>query len=110
MNQQHPKDGANSIDTTDYCLSKVMDERDRGYQQRWEAQEKAIERALGVAEKAAAKAEIVSDNLGRRIDELMEYKDTTTGKSSGLNSGWVGLLGLISVFIAVGELLILLKR
>src|SRR5665811_1731200 len=37
-------------------LSKIMDERDRGYQQRWEAQQKAVADALNAQEKATASA------------------------------------------------------
>jgi hypothetical protein len=37
-------------------LSRVIDERDRSYQQRWEAQEKAVADALSAAEKAVTTA------------------------------------------------------
>ena len=133
-------------------LSKIMDERDRGYQQRWEAQqkavndalnaaekavstaliaqekavanafnaqEKAVASALSAAEKAVAKAEASSekrfDNLNEkidsnakgldrgfgRIDDLREYKDTSSGKASGFNAGWGYLVALVSTVAAL---------
>ena len=49
-----------STETLNLYLSKIMDERDRAYQQRWEAQEKAVSAALSAAEKAVAAAPIVA--------------------------------------------------
>jgi len=149
-------------------LSRIMDERDRGYQQRWEAQEKAVADALSAAEKAVttalisqekavanafnaqekavasalsaaeravAKAEASSekrfDNLNEkielsntildkfesntkslvgRIDDLRAYKDTHSGKSTGLNIGWTYLLGLVSLIGIIGTFILRFKQ
>ncbi len=152
----------------DTYLSKIMDERDRAYQQRWEAQEKAVSAALSAAEKAVttalisqekavanafnaqekavasalsaaeravSKAETASEkrfdtinekiesnnmildkfesntkSLVGRIDDLKAYSDATTGKSTGLNTGWAYLLGVISLIGGIAAIVIALSK
>lgn len=142
-------------------LQAIMDERDRAYQQRWEAQEKAVAAALSAAEKAVAAALIAQEkavanafnaqekavasalsaaeravskaetatekrfdginefraqmaaqntSLSTRIDTLTAYKDTSSGKSVGLNAGWVYLVGIATFLGGMGGLLLLFKK
>jgi len=110
-------------------------EMDLRYQQRYDAQikaldaallaaEKAVTTALIAAEKAVTKAEVATENrltllnelrsgvatmeqmeaMGVRLAELKERLDRIEGRSSGLNAGWVylvGVIGLIGVVIAI---------
>lgn len=149
-------------------LTKIINERDLRYQQRWDAQEaalasalasaekavttalisqekavanafnaqeKAVASALSAAERAVAKAEASSekrfDNLNEkielsntildkfesntkslvgRIDDLRAYKDSNSGKASGLNAGWIYLLGLISSIGMIGTFIMKFKQ
>ena len=146
-----------TTDTLNIYLSKIMDERDRAYQQRWEAQEKAVAAALiaqeksvatafnaqekavasalSAAERAVSKAETASEkrfdtinekiesnntildkfesntkSLVGRIDDLREYKDTASGKATGLHSGWVYLLGSISALSVILNIIMTFKH
>src|ERR1035437_249320 len=127
-------------------LSKVMDERDNQYRQRWEAQEsavanafnareKAVASALSAAERAVSKAEMASEkrfdtinekiesnnmildkfesntkSLVGRIDDLREYKDTTSGRSTGQSVAWAQIIAAVSFAGAILYLLVTLKH
>lgn len=89
-------------------LKSIMDERDIKYQQRWEAQEKALASALSAAEKAVAAALIAQEKAVANAFNAQEKSVSaalsaaeSAGKKSGLNDGWVILLGVASVIATI---------
>jgi hypothetical protein len=57
----------------------------------------------------AEKMETTNKALIARIDDLRTYKDTTQGQFSGLNTGWVGLLGLLGLADVIVTVYLLLR-
>ena len=93
-------------------LTTAIDEKDKAYQMRWEAsekavsaalvaQEKAVAAALSATEKAVSKAELANEkrfeSINERLDDLRGYKDQSAGKSSGLNAGWAIFISIVSL-------------
>jgi len=79
-----------TVSTADQWIMRVMDERDRSYQQQFHAQEKAIEAAfhaqekavsaaLSAAERAVIKAELASE---KRFDAVNEFRGTLTDQNA----------------------------
>lgn len=60
--------------TLEKYLVALMDERDRGYRQRFEAQEKAVEAALAAASKATDAALAAADRLAKKAEEFADEK------------------------------------
>jgi hypothetical protein len=56
-----------------------MDERDRRYNERFDAQEKAVEAALASSEKAVLKAETASE---RRFEGVNEFRATLSDQAA----------------------------
>lgn len=78
-----------------------MDERDRAYQQRWDAQEKATDAAFNAQEKAITAAFNAQEKL---VTSALRFAEIS-GKSKGLNEGWVYLLGFASLIGTIGALI-----
>jgi hypothetical protein len=102
---------------TETQLKALMDERDIRYQQRWEAQEKALASALSAAEKAVAAALIAQEKAVANAFNAQEKSVAaalaaaeSSGKKSGLNDGWVILLGIASFLGAVGAIFMAFKK
>jgi hypothetical protein len=99
------------------------------------AQEKAVASALSAAERAVSKAEMASEkrfdtinekiesnnmildkfesntkSMVNRIDDLKESRDSSVGKGAGLHSGWVFLLGLVSLTGTIIAIVMALKH
>ena len=79
-----------TLATLDQYMMRVMDERDRSYQQQFHAQEKAIDAAfhaqekavaaaLSAAERAVNKAEVASE---KRFDSVNEFRSTLTDQNA----------------------------
>lgn len=58
------------IDSRRDALQKLTDERDRRYEQRFAAQEAAVQNALNSAEKAVTKAEIATEKRFEGVNEF----------------------------------------
>jgi HD-GYP domain-containing protein (c-di-GMP phosphodiesterase class II) len=154
--------GTGRISNREY-FERVMSEVDKRYQQRFDAQNlalneardsaaNAVQSALVAAEKAVAKAELAAEKrfdsvnefraayqdlislqmprkeseqafstLQSKLDELRDFYltrhselvtrvDKIEGRSSGLNSGWIYLLGLLGLVSTVMTIYALLKR
>lgn len=106
-----------TVDLLNIYLSKLMDERDIKYQQRWEAQEKALESALSAAEKAVAAALISAEKAVAMAFNAQEKSVAaalsaaeSAGKKSGLNDGWVILLGIASVIGTIGAIFMAFRK
>jgi len=93
-----------TVSLKEFLLS-VVDERHRGYEQRFEAQEKAVQAALAAAGKATDAALAAADRLASKAEEFADeklashnqikpwvqsgldsLKDRTSGIESALNS------------------------
>lgn len=92
------------VSLKDYLIG-LIDERDKRYDQRFGAQEKAVNAALAAAQAAVDKAEKAVD---RRLDNTNEWRqalnDLVRGQRSegiGLKSGWGWAIALISTTIAI---------
>jgi hypothetical protein len=111
-------------------LTAIYDERDLRYQQRFDAQTKAVEAALLAAKEAVIKAELamekrfdgvnefretLSDQAAQfvtlaQFTELKERVDRSEGRSSGLNAGWGILLGAAALIGTVTTIILALSR
>lgn len=66
-------------DQTARHLREIMDERDRRYQERFEASTRAVEAAFASAKEAVLKAEIASE---RRFDSVNEFRAQLADQTS----------------------------
>ena len=91
-------------------LREVMDERDKRYEQRFQAQERALaERANELGERlellnelrddVATKAEIAA--LDKLVSELKDRFNLREGKSSGVSSTWAVLIAVITLALGI---------
>jgi len=69
--------------------------------------EAAIKTLEGKIDANGLKIETSDKHFAGRIEDLRSSRDTSTGKSSGLNAGWMYLLGALSL-VQVGVALMLL--
>ena len=124
-----------ALSAAEKAVTTALISQEKAVANAFNAQEKAVASALSAAERAVAKAEASSEkrfdnlnekielnasildkfesnskNLVGRIDDLRTYKDTTSGKSNGFNSGWLYLLGLASFLGSIGALIMNLKK
>lgn len=86
-------------------LNLIVNERDRQYGQRFDAQEKAVAAALAAAKEAVVKAEAASE---KRFDSVNEFRNTlkdqtatfiTRGEAIGFFFGICGIgIGLATYF------------
>ncbi len=86
-------------------LNLIVNERDRQYGQRFDAQEKAVAAALAAAKEAVVKAETAAE---KRFDSVNEFRNTlkdqagtfiTRGEALGFFFGLCGLgIGLATYF------------
>jgi len=90
-------------------LISIMDERDRLYDQRFTAQEKAVATAMVSAKEAVAKAEAAVE---RRLENTNEWRQVINdlvkaqqGSAGGIKASWGVALALISLAIAAFALL-----
>jgi preprotein translocase subunit SecD len=67
------------IEATEKRLRLVMDERDRQYAQRFDAQRSAVNAALASAERALDKAATASE---KRFDSVNEFRQTLTDQAT----------------------------
>jgi len=113
------------MDTNITAFREIMDERDKRYEQRFTAQEKAVEDALSAAKEAVLKAENATE---KRFEGVNEFRNTLAdqqrtlmpraeaelrikaledafkvrvGESSGFKSGWALAIGIILFAVAV---------
>lgn len=115
----------------DRLTDKLETERDLRYQQRWEAQvkavtdamlaaEKAIAAALTAAEKAVLKAETAAngvtgelrDALGKmeqrfteKIEDVVGQQNVTAGRNTGSSATWAYVIAIAGIVIAALALL-----
>lgn len=102
-------------------LRAVVDERDRRYEDRFKAQEKAVEAALASAREAVEKAEAAAEKRFESVNEFRaQQKDlmstflprsefdalrsrfeTMEGRASGIAGSWAFLVAAVGVVIAV---------
>lgn len=117
-------------------IEALMSQMDLRYQQRFDAQTKAIDAALEAAEKAVSKAESANE---KRFESVNEFRQTLSdqaatfinndqfetlrqsiaalntrldrieGRSTGLNAGWVYLGGAVTLLLGFAALYGLLK-
>ncbi len=66
-------------DITIEVIHAIISERDRAYNQRFEAQEKAVTNALAAAEKAVTKAELAAE---KRFDAVNEFRGQLKDQAS----------------------------
>jgi hypothetical protein len=76
-----PEAGGWTLEAFTDHVGKQMAELDLRYQQRFEAQEKAIAAALAAAERAVLKAEAASE---RRFESVNEFRSVLTAQSATL--------------------------
>lgn len=118
-----------TVSTLREYLMALLAEADLRYQQRFDAQTKAVEAALLAAKEAVIKAELamekrfdgvnefretLSDQAAQfvtlaQFTELKERVDRSEGKSSGLNAGWGYLAGAVGAVAAVIAVVVSLK-
>lgn len=121
-----------TIETVREHVLSLLAERDRQYDQRFIAQEKAVQTAMNAAERAVSKAETAAE---KRFDAVNEFratladqqrtlmpraeaelqfgritsleKELTTmrGHGSGIHSGWGYAIGLVGIILAVAALI-----
>jgi Flp pilus assembly protein TadB len=121
----------NRVDLRDFILA-VMDQMDLRYQQRFEAQTKAIDAALLAAKEAVTKAENATEkrfesvnefrdtlsdqaatfitrveyaSLEKRVTELATRQENAAGRGQGLSALWGYFVALAGVLIGVAALL-----
>jgi len=68
-----------TIDSLHEHMNKLIAESDRRYEQRFEAQEKAVQAALVAAEKAVTKAEVAAE---KRFDNVNEFRAQLADQAS----------------------------
>jgi len=68
-----------TLDTLRLHIERVLEERDIQYQQRFDAQEKAVIAALAAADRANTKAELAAD---KRFDAVNEFRQTLTDQTA----------------------------
>jgi hypothetical protein len=66
------------IDALDRRFQQVIDERDRQYAQRFQAQQEAVQAALQSAKEAVLKAE---DSASKRFDSVNEFRQTLSDQA-----------------------------
>jgi membrane-associated HD superfamily phosphohydrolase len=115
-----------ALNAAEKAVTTALISQEKAVANAFNAQEKAVASALSAAERAVAKAEASSEkrfdnlnekiesnnvildkyelntkNLVGRLDELREYKDTTSGREKGFNSGWIYLLGFSAFAVSI---------
>jgi hypothetical protein len=117
-------------DQTARHLRELMDERDRRYQERYEASEKAVGAALASAKEAVLKAELSADKrfellnelragvataeqleaLEKVVTEQAKRLDRSEGAGQGRNAmfGWV--IAAVGAIVTVMTVIIIMSR
>jgi hypothetical protein len=97
-----------TVATLHEFMLKLHEEQDKRYEQRFEAQEKAVAAALASAREAVLKAEQAND---KRFDSTNEWRRTVSdmlaaiqGKGTGLNQGWGYLVAAVAL---VGSIIVI---
>lgn len=126
------------IEQIDRAQTRIIDERDRQYSQRFAAQQAAVEAALSSAKEAVDKAESASnerfagvnefratlsdqaqrlaskesvESLDGRIDNLTQRLDRISGTGEGANALWVWQLGfVVAAAVVIGLVLNFVRR
>ncbi len=91
-------------------LKIVIDERDRQYGQRFDAQEKAVAAALAAAKEAVTKAEVAAE---KRFDSVNEFRNTLkdqTGTFVTRNEALGFMFGICGLVIGATGLLYKYQR
>jgi hypothetical protein len=70
-----------TADPTPHELLTIINERDKAYNQRFDAQEKAVAAALAAAKEAVAKAETAAE---KRFDAVNEFRSTLKDQQATL--------------------------
>jgi hypothetical protein len=70
----------------------------------------ATERYERTTEVLNEKMDTLHKGFSERLDDLRSFRDTTSGRSIGLNAGWAALAGLVSLLIGVASVIVLVLK
>lgn len=98
---------SDKLDILTMTLADKTEAAAKGFESRLDAISHAFE---AKTEANALKIDNNNKSFGARLDDLRAFKDTTKGRSDGLNSGWVYLLGLVSLVNGLVALFLIFRH
>jgi len=89
-------------------LERILEERDKLYNARFEAAEKAVQTALTAAEKATQLALTATEKTAQKVEDVQKEQRETlqklrdamnagAGKSTGFQASWAYVIGIVTV-------------